>query len=163
MALTKKMQAALNQQITDELYSSYLYLSMAAYFEKEGLKGFGAWMRKQTVEEAEHGMKIFDYVLSQGGKVSLDAIKAPQREWKSPATVFEHVYRHERDVTSLIHNLRKTAQKEKDKKTFKFLKWYVDEQVEEEATSLDILKKLKAIGKNKEKMEQFDSKIEVSR
>lgn len=99
------MELELNKQVNAELYSGYLYLSMASYFEDDDLPGFANWMRVQAQEELEHGMKIYDYIIRRGGSVKLDAIEGPQTEWDSPLAAFEHVLSHEQTVTGLINNL----------------------------------------------------------
>lgn len=143
--IKKKMQDALNGQINAELYSSYLYLSMAAYFESVNLKGFANWMRVQTQEELVHVMKFYDYVIGKGGKVKLSSIDGPPTEWKSPLDVFESTYRHEQKVTGLINKLVNLAVSEKDHATTNFLQWFVDEQVEEEASADKVVQKLKLV------------------
>ncbi|MGD9030487.1 MAG: ferritin, partial [Anaerolineae bacterium] len=87
--LTEAMQNAINQQIKDELYSAYLYLSMAAYFEAKSLPGFASWMRMQSQEEVEHAMKFFDFVNERGGRVELQAIEQPTIEFESSLAVFQ--------------------------------------------------------------------------
>ncbi|MBE7558315.1 ferritin [bacterium] len=143
--LSKKMQDALNQQVNAEYFSSYLYLSMAAYFQAENLNGMATWMKKQSQEELMHALKIFDYIDSRGGKVTLTAIDAPETAWKSPLAVFEATCKHEAHVTSLIHNLVNLAKAEKDHATESFLIWFVNEQVEEEDTAQQIVAKLKLV------------------
>ncbi len=144
--LSKKMEAALNAQINAELYSAYIYLSMSAYFEAQDLPGMAAWMRGQNDEEVAHAMKIFTYVVDRGGRITLAAIDAPQTEWASPLAVFEHTYKHEQHVTGLIHKLVGQAIEENDYATKNMLDWFVDEQVEEEASASAIVAKLKMIG-----------------
>lgn len=141
--INKKMQDALNDQINAELYSAYLYLSMEAYFVSVNLPGFANWMRAQTQEELMHAMKIYDFVNEQGGRVILKEIVQPQTKWKSPLAAFEAVYKHEQKVTGLINNLVNLAISEKDHTTNSFLQWFVNEQVEEEASANDVLQKLK--------------------
>jgi ferritin len=130
MLINEKMQKALNKQINAELYSSYLYLSMAAYFEATKRVGFAVWMKVQAREENAHAMKFYDYVFARGGAVTLYAIDAPKTEWKTPLEAFEEVYAHEVKVTALINSLVDLARKEKDHATESALKWFVDEQVE---------------------------------
>jgi len=141
--VSKKMQDAINSQINAELYSENLYLSMSAYFEDLSLAGFAHWMRVQAQEERIHAMKFFDYVNERGGRVTVSAVKAPPKTWKSPLTAFEEALKHEKKVTSLINNLVDLEIKEKDHASNSFLAWYVDEQVEEEATADEIVSKLK--------------------
>ena len=143
--LSKKMLAALNQQINAELYSSYLYLSMAAWFESENLKGFARWMHVQAQEENAHAMKFYDYVNDRMARVSLAAIDAPPAEWASAEAAFADTGKHEAKVTGLIQDLAALAAAEKDPATGVFLQWFLSEQVEEEATANDILAKLRMI------------------
>jgi ferritin len=145
--LKENVQEALNEQFNKELYSSYLYLSMSAYFQSVELKGFANWMRVQAQEELMHAMKFYDYVNERGGRVILKEIAAPQTEWDSPKAAFEHVYQHEQMVTGLINNLVELVIKEKDHATSNFLHWFVTEQVEEESSANEILQKIKMVGK----------------
>jgi ferritin len=144
--LTKVMEDALNKQINRELYSSYLYLSMSAYFKSVNLDGFAKWMRKQADEEKSHGMKIYDYVIARGGRVALQAIEAPKTKWASAGKVFEEVYVHEQKVTGMINALVDLSMKEKDHATFEMLQWFVREQVEEEEHASGILSQIRTVG-----------------
>jgi ferritin len=141
--LTNKMLSALNAQVQAEMHSSYLYLSIAAYFESMNLRGFAKWMRLQADEEREHAMKFYDFILECGGKVDLAAIAAPQSEWNSALAAFTDVLKHEKKVTSLIHDLYRLSVKEDDLATGVFLQWFIKEQVEEEANASEIVAKLK--------------------
>ena len=143
--ISKAMQDALNDQINKELYSSYLYLSMAAYFEDANLPGFGHWMRVQEAEEREHAMKLYDFLLERGGKVMLKAIDAPKTEWKSALEVAEEVAAHEAKVTASIHAMYDTALKETDYSAQVMLQWFISEQVEEEKNAAEIMANLKLI------------------
>jgi len=144
--INKKVEKALNEQINAEMYSSYLYLSMASDLEEKSLMGFAHWMKSQAQEELMHAMKFYDYVAERGGRVTLKAIDGPQTAWKNPTDLVGHVYKHEQHVTSLINGLMDLAIKEKDHATVNFLQWFVKEQVEEEASADEILKKLKLAG-----------------
>ena len=139
------MLEALNKQINEELYSSYLYLSMSAWFENIGLKGFANWMKVQAKEELGHAMKFYKYIISRGGKIRLHEIKAPPHEWQSPLHAFEETLKHEKHITECINKLVELAEEEKDRATFNMLQWFVDEQVEEEANDEEIIAKLKMI------------------
>ncbi|MBK7318609.1 MAG: ferritin [Anaerolineales bacterium] len=143
--INKSMQDAMNDQINKELYSSYLYLSMAAYFEDKNLPGFARWMRIQEAEEREHAMKFYDFILERGGKVTLKAIDAPKTEWKSTLEVAEEVAAHEAKVTASIHALYELALKEKDYPAQVMLQWFITEQVEEEKNAAEIVANLKLI------------------
>ena len=141
--LTEKMQKALNGQLIAELYSSYLYLSMNAYFKSVNLDGFANWMYYQAQEELEHSMKFYDFIIQRGGKVQLQQIEAPPSEWSSPLAVFEATLEHEQKVTGLINDLVDIAHKERDDATNIFLQWFVSEQVEEEENVGGVLEQLK--------------------
>ncbi len=144
--LSEKMSKALNKQINAEMYSAYLYLSMAAYFESVSLSGFAKWMEMQTMEEMSHAKKMYDFVNERGGRVILETIEQPKTEWSSPLEAFEDAYKHEQYVTSLINSLVDLALEEKDHATNNFLQWFVAEQVEEEASADAIVQKLKLVG-----------------
>ncbi len=146
--LTKNMEEALNKQVNAELYSAYLYLSMAAYFESVDLKGCATWMYAQTQEEMVHAMKIYEYINERGGRAIMDAIDAPKNEWGSALEVFEHAYQHEQYVTSLINDLMDLSISEKDHATRIFLQWFVTEQVEEEASASGVVERLKLAGES---------------
>jgi ferritin len=144
--LSDKMEKALNGQLNAELYSAYLYLSMAAYFEAAALPGFANWMRVQVQEELLHATKFFDYVNGRDGRVTLAAIDGPPTEWDSPPAAFQHVLAHEQKVTGLIDGLVNLAAAEKDHGTHNFLQWFVGEQVEEESSANAVLQKVKLAG-----------------
>lgn len=141
----KAMQDAMNEQINKELFSSYLYLSMAAWFEDRNLPGFANWMRIQADEEREHAMKFYDFVLERGGRVFLKAIEAPKTEWNSALEAAEEVAAHEGKVTTSIHSLYELAQKEKDYPAQVMLQWFIAEQVEEENNAAELVANLKLI------------------
>lgn len=143
--LSKKMEKALNDQVNAELFSAYLYCSMAAYFEAINLRGCAQWMRVQTQEEMGHAAKFFDFIIERGSRVVLQALDKPQTQWKLPSAAFEAALKHEQYITGRINNLVNLAIQEKDHATNSFLKWFVDEQVEEEASVTEIVEKLKMV------------------
>lgn len=157
--ISEKMQNALNSHLNEEFYSSYLYLSMAAYFEAKNLKGFANWFRIQTQEEHMHGMKFFDFILQKGGKVTLSQIATPKIKWKTIAEVFNDTLVHEQKITSLINKLVEVAMAEKDFATHTFLQWFVTEQVEEEANVEEIIQKIEMIGDNKSGLFLLDNEL----
>lgn len=157
--LKKTIEKAFNKQINAEIYSAYLYLSMAAYFESIGLKGFAHWMRIQEMEEKIHAMKFFNYVNATNGRVTLTQIAGPETEWASPLAAFEAVLAHEIKVTGLIHGLVDLAIKEKDHASNNFLQWFVTEQVEEEESAGEIVSKLKLIGKDTSALFMLDGEL----
>jgi ferritin len=144
--LTEPVENALNEQINAELYSEYLYLAMAAYYEDEGLAGFSSWMRAQADEENAHAMRLYDYVLERDGRVRLDSIDSPPTEWASPKDAFKAAYEHEVKISGMIDDLVAIAREENDNATENMLQWFVAEQVEEEATTQAILDKLRHVG-----------------
>lgn len=143
--LSKQIEQVLNDQINAEFYSSYLYMSMAAYFRSIKLNGFATWMEKQAKEEEEHALKIYEYVNKRNGTVILKSVKEPPSEWNSPLNVFEATYTHEQEVTKSIERIFSLAEGEKDHATASFIQWFIDEQVEEEYSVLQILEKLRMI------------------
>jgi ferritin len=145
--ISKKMEKALNEQINAEMYSAYLYLAMAAYFESENLGGLANWMRIQVQEETAHAMKFFDFINERRGRVVLKAIDQPAKEWKSPLAAFEASFEHEQMITGRINDLANLAIQEKDHATNAFLQWFVNEQVEEETSVDKVIQMLKMADK----------------
>jgi ferritin len=143
--LTKSMQDAINEQINKELYSSYLYLSMAAHFETKNLSGFAKWMQVQADEERAHGMKLFEHLVDRGGEVKLAPIAGPETEWKTNLEVFQQVQGHEAAVTASINALYELALQEKDYPAQVLLQWFITEQVEEEKNAAEIVQQLELI------------------
>lgn len=157
--LNEKIQAAMNEQINAELHSAYVYLAMAAYFEAENFAGMAKWMRMQADEELAHAMKFFDFINERGGRVLLNPIDGVPSEWDSPLAVFENAYQHERKVTALIHGLVDLALEERDHASNSFLQWFVDEQVEEEASADAIVQKLRLAGDSPQALLFLDAQI----
>ena len=145
--ISKKMEKALNEQINAEMYSAYLYLAMAAYFESENLGGLANWMKIQVQEETAHAMKFFEYVNERRGRVVLKAIEQPAKEWKSPQAAFQASFKHEQMITGRINDLVNLAVQEKDHATNAFLQWFVNEQVEEETSVDKVIQMLKMADK----------------
>ncbi len=140
--ISTKIHTAFNEQINHEIYSGYLYLSMAAYFISLGLDGFANWMRVQRMEEEAHAMKFFDHLRDRGARIELDAIDKPKVKWTSPLDAFKAAYEHEKFITSKINGLYKLAEKESDYPAKGLLDWFVKEQVEEEASTSKIVQML---------------------
>lgn len=157
--LKNNIEKALNEQINKELFSSYLYLSMGNYFESINLSGFAGWMKLQSQEEYQHAMKILDYVNQKGGRVVLRQIADPKIEWESVASVFEDTYEHEKMISGSINDIVDLSLGEKDYATHTFLQWFVNEQVEEEATALKILEDVKMIGDYKAGLFMMDREL----
>ncbi|MDY5434651.1 ferritin [Bacteroides pyogenes] len=144
--ISEKLQNAMNEQITMEMWSANLYLSMSFYFDKEGYSGFAHWMRKQYFEEVQHACSMADFLIKRGGTAKLDKIDVVPTGWGTPLEVFEHVYKHECHISELVDKLVDVAVAEKDKAAQDFLWGFVREQVEEEATVQGIVDKIKKAG-----------------
>jgi ferritin len=155
----KPVQDAMNEQINKELFSSYLYLSMAAYFEYKNLPGFANWMRIQADEERGHAMKFYDFILECGGRVLLKTIDAPKTDWASNLEVAEEVAAHEAKVTASIYSLYELALKEKDYPAQVMLQWFISEQVEEEKNAAEIVASLKMIEARETAVLQLDHQL----
>jgi ferritin len=157
--LGPEIQDAMNEQIKNELYSAYQYLSMAAYCESANLPGFASWMRAQAREETEHAMKFYDFVLDRSGRVVLRGIEGPVVEFGSPLEVFERALGHEQKVTTMINDLYGLAVRENDYASQAFLQWFVTEQVEEEKNTGDVVETLKMIGDKSEALFLLDREL----
>ncbi|MBI5304078.1 MAG: ferritin [Chloroflexi bacterium] len=154
--LSKTIQDTLNEQIKNEFYSAYLYLAMSAYFESLNMPGSAKWMRAQYDEERLHALKLYDYVNDRNGRVQLKTLDQPTFEWASPVAAWENVVEHERKVTSSIHNLYALAGKENDYATQSMLKWFIDEQVEEEKNAVLMLERFRMAGSQPGTLLLFD-------
>ena len=157
--INEKLQAAFNYQINKELYSEYLYLAMKSYFQELNLLGFVNWFDVQIQEEHAHAMGMFNYLNERGGKVELMAIDRPEVEGSTPLEIFEHVLRHEEYVTSLINKLMDVAEETRDRAAMNFIDWYINEQVEEEASVGGVLATLKLIGDDKKALLLLDKDL----
>jgi len=157
--LSQKIENVLNEQLNAEMYSSYLYLSMNAFFKSINLDGFANWMHAQAQEELMHAMKIYDFINQRGGRVVLSQIEAPPIEWSSSVEVFEETLKHEQKVTGLINDLVEVALSEHDHATNIFLQWFVTEQVEEEENVGNVLQQLMLLGDEKNGIFMIDREL----
>lgn len=144
--MNQKLLDEMNVQINKELYSAYLYLSMAAHFSQANLGGFSHWMKAQAKEELDHAMKFYEFLNELGERAELQALAQPDNKFGSPVKVFEQVLEHEIFVTTRIHLLYEMAVAEKDYPTQVFLQWFINEQVEEEKHATEILETLRLGG-----------------
>jgi ferritin len=161
--MSKTMQAALNEQMQHEFYSSYLYLSMSAYCDSVNLPGLARWMRAQAAEENRHALKIFDHLLDRGGRVDLRQIDRPPAEYGSAREVFEQAHRHEQQVTASINKVYGMAVDERDFASRVFLDWFVQEQVEEEKTSGLLAEQLRMVGDDRPGLLMLDRELGTRR
>lgn len=148
MPFSTTMEASLNDQISKEFYAFYLYLAMSAWCAERNFDGFARWMRLQADEERNHAMRIYDFVLDRGGKVTLGPVEQPPVTWKSPLEVFEAARKHEQVVSGSINALYSQALTERDYPSQVMLQWFISEQVEEEKTSAAIVERLRLVGDN---------------
>lgn len=145
MSISANIRQKFNEQIQKEFYSEYLYISMEAYFKHISLDGFANFFHVQALEERDHAMMFFDYILETGGNVELLQIDKPKNDFASPTEVFQLSLNHEKTVTKSIHSLVDAAQEEKDYTAITFLQWFITEQREEEANMDRVLNKLKLV------------------
>jgi ferritin len=157
--MSKTMQDALNEQMKQEFYSSYLYLSMSAYCDRSNLPGLARWMRAQAQEEVGHAMKIFDHVLDRGGEVELKPLGGPPPDFASPGDVFGQAHEHEQQVTASINKVYGLAVDERDFASTVFLDWFVREQVEEEKTSGLLAEQLRMVGEDRPGLLMLDREL----
>ena len=143
--INEKLEKEFNIQINKELYSEYLYLAMKTYFMEQNLMGFVNWFDVQVQEEHAHAIGMFNYLNERGGKIELLPIDKPEFSGKTPLEIFEEVLKHEQYVTSRINTVYDVAEEVRDRAAMKFLDWYIDEQVEEEASVDGVLSTLKLI------------------
>ena len=157
--ISKKLQDALNAQINAEMWSAYLYLSMSVEAESKGLKGFGNWFFIQFREAQDHARILMNYLLARGGQVLLAPIAEVRTSWGSQLEAFEDTLAHEKKVTAMINNLYDMAVTEKDHATASMLKWFIDEQVEEEESATTIIDSLKLVSGDKMGVFMLDKEL----
>lgn len=156
---SEKMISALNKQVQEEMFSAYLYQSMAAHFASESLNGMANWFSIQAKEEMTHAFKLYDFIIERGGKVKLMEIKEPQHSWDTPLAAFEAALGHEKHITECFNNLMDLAMDEKDHATRIFLEWFVSEQVEEEASASEVVDKIKMNGSHNQGLMMIDKEL----
>jgi ferritin len=157
--MSKTIQDALNEQMKQEFYSSYLYLSMSAYCDRVNLPGLSRWMRAQAQEETKHALKIFDHLLDRGGKVELQELGRPPVDFTSARDVFDQAHKHEQQVTASINKVYGMAMDERDFASRVFLDWFVQEQVEEEKTSGLLAEQLRMVGDDRPGLLMLDREL----
>ena len=154
-----RINNALNTQINKEFYSAYLYLSMAHYFESNGLSGFSHWCKKQAKEEVQHGMNIFNFMTELNGKIELLQISAPESIFQSPLETAKEILTHEKQVTESIRNIAIMAKEENAFTTQNFLEKMLIEQIEEEESAYKIYTKMKLFGDSKSALYLIDKEL----
>ena len=159
MKISQAMRDAINEQIKAEFDSAYIYLAMSAYFEDSGLAGMAHWMRKQYKEEIEHAEKFINYLYERGERVIIPEIAKPKDSYTDALEAFKASYAHEQYVTSRIYKLVDLAVAEKDYATQSMLKWFVDEQMEEEDNTSSIVNKIEFLGGDKHSIYLVDREL----
>jgi len=159
MEIGKDLTEAINEQINFELYSGYVYLSMASWFEDNNLDGMAHWMKIQADEEYEHAMLFWNHIVDRGGKVDLKEVAGPKTGWESALEAWQDAYEHELEVTKRINNIGDMAEEENDKATMAFLQWFYDEQVEEEEQTMKVRDLLEMIGDSTNALMRLDEKL----
>ena len=144
--INDKVHELLNQQITNELYSGYLYQAMAAYFEEQDLPGFAVWYTAQAQEEVIHAFKFYNHLIERGARIELGAIEKPPVEWASPLAAVEAALDHEKKITADINRIYEAADETKDYASRPILDWFVEEQIEEEDNATNNVQKLRMVG-----------------
>lgn len=157
--MNKNILKSLNEQINAEFFSAYIYLSMAAYAYSLNLPGVANWFKVQAQEEVDHAMGFFRFVNDRGEKVELEAIEKPPKAYKSILSAFEEGLKHEKYISERINRLYQLAVREKDYPLQSFLKWYIDEQVEEEASFTDLIAKAKRLVGSSEGLYLLDQEL----
>ncbi len=154
-----RLAQAMNEQIRVELESYYIYLSMAAWLHDRDLDGMAQWMRSQAHEEMVHAMKFFDHILDRGSKVVLQDVKQIKTDWSSVQEIWGDTYEHEQFVTSKVNDLLTIAREERDYQAEPLLNWFIEEQIEEEATASKIAGEIEMVGNDTSSLLMLDREL----
>ncbi len=146
MLISKELNAAINEEIGLELFSSHQYMVMAAWFDEMALKKLSALFFKQAEEERTHAMKFIKYVMDAGGKVEIPTVKAPESDYATVEEAVRASYEWEIEVTRRINGLMSLAIDQKDYIAQDFLRWFVTEQLEEVSSMDRLLKVVRQAG-----------------
>ena len=157
--LSTEIAQTINNQIGDEFNASYLYLSMSAYCNSIGFRGFAKWLRKQSEEEIGHGMKLIDYMNDQFSRVELQQIYAPEKTFGSLTDMMEQALLHEQEISDGLYLLYGQAGEENDYTTQNFLDWFIEEQLEEEKSTGLIVEKLRISGEDTSSLYLIDQEL----
>ena len=157
--ISEKIANLINEQIVHEQYAAQYYLSMSAYFYSKDLDGIANYFRVQCKEEMMHADKMFDYLKDVGAEIKIGAIEKPEQDFENATEVFEKALEHEKKVTQLIFNIVKNATEEGDFATVSFMQWFINEQVEEEASASQLVSKIKMVCDNPSALYLFDQEL----
>jgi ferritin len=155
--LSKRIEDLLNDQIKNEFYSAYLYLSMSAWLSNYGLNGYAHWFRVQAMEERDHALIFLEYIVRANGRVHLHAIDEPNFDFENVEALLKLNLSHEQYVTGLIYKIAAAAEEERDFKTAEMVKWFVTEQVEEEANAVDNINGYSLFGRDGQGLYALDA------
>lgn len=144
--INKEIAKMLIEQINLELHSGYIYLEFANYFEDKKLPGFAHWYEVQAKEELEHAEKIRKYLINGGVRVTFSPISDTVKEFKDAKAVLEEGLKHEQLITASINKIYEKAQSLKDHLSVEFLRWFIQEQGEEEINAQDNIDKIEMVG-----------------
>lgn len=156
-----KVAKLINEQITKEFYSAYLYMDFSNYYIDEGLEGFGNWYKVQAQEERDHALLFIQFLQMNGEKVTLDTVNKPDKKLETPMDPLQAGYEHEQYVTSLINNIYAAAKDVNDFRTMQFLDWFVKEQCEEEDNASTLIKKFQLFGDDAKSLYMLDSELKT--
>jgi ferritin len=159
--LNPRIEKMINDQITKELFSSTLYLSMAAWFSHTSLNGFSKWYYVQTQEERDHALIFYHYMQQTGGQTKFQVLDEPQWDFKDTLDIFEQTVAHEEFITASIYDIVKAATEENDYKTVQFLNWFIEEQVQEEDAANNNLNRFKTMGTDGKGLYLLDQEMGV--
>ena len=159
--MNRKVAALINEQITHEFYSAYLYLNFANYYASMGLDGFENWYLIQAREEQDHAMLFYRYLHNNGEKVTLGAIEQPEKIFQDPMDPLTTGLAHETLVTGLINNIYTQAHEDHDYRTMQMLDWFIKEQGEEEKNAGDLITRMKLFGGNPEGLYSLNSELKA--
>ncbi|HWT74622.1 MAG TPA: ferritin [Mobilitalea sp.] len=159
--LNKEVAKLLNEQITKEFYSAYLYMDMADYYADQSLSGFEHWFFVQMQEERDHALLFRQYLLNNAEVVKLAAIDAPEKPYANFREPLVMAYEHEMTVTASINNIYEAAYKVKDFRTMQFLDWFIKEQGEEEKNSDENIKKYDLFASDPKGLYMLDNELKA--
>ena len=157
--LSQRLSSALNDQVNFEFYSEYTYMAMAAYCESQDFPGIANFFKVQAQEERFHAMKFYDYIFQMEGRVIFKELPAPESEYSNILDVFKKSLQHEKTVTKKVYNLMDIAMEEREHATISLLKWFIDEQVEEENSFNSLIKRIQRIGDNPAALFMLDAEL----
>lgn len=157
--INENLLKALNEQMNFEFYSAHAYMAMAAYCSAESLDGFANFFQVQAEEERYHAMKFYHFINALGKRAAFSGFPEPHNHFSSVLNAFESGLEHEKEVTKRIYRLSDLALDEREHATINFLKWFIEEQVEEESLFDGIIQKLKRVNNDNNALFMMDAEF----